>query len=508
MYAAPVLYTYAHTIDMVDMLKILGFVLFGLYALTSLWLFLNALVQLHLLWHYKRGKKEKNAIKPLPATLPFISIQLPVYNEKYVIERLLDACTQLDYPNDLYEIQVLDDSTDETKMIIDKKAEAISTQGIAITVLRRPDRSGFKAGALQYGLPLCKGELIAIFDADFVPNPDFLKSLLPHFKDRQVGLVQARWSHLNREENHLTRIQTFLLDTHFSIEQSGRSNAGYFINFCGTAGIWRKQCIEDAGGWDGNVLSEDLDISYRAQLKGWKLVYDQETEVPAELPSVIEAFKIQQFRWTKGMAQITRKNLKALLNSHLPWPKKIHGAFHLLGSFVFVCLFVNALLTLPLLIFRNLYPEFITLSHYTLFTSFNLVALTLFYYNGTHSIRSQYPVQFFKHYPLFLVIYMGMSVQNAFAVLQGFLGSQSAFVRTPKFNTNTANQASYLKRRINWVTLLEIAILCYFLYGIGLSLYLGDYFMMLFFIMIGCGLGYLVYQSILLLILRPTAKVA
>ncbi|HYH14490.1 MAG TPA: glycosyltransferase, partial [Flavisolibacter sp.] len=304
---------------MANTLKILGFILFGIYALTSFWLFLNALVQLHLLWHYKKNKKKDTIVKDLPSELPFISIQLPVYNEKFVIERLMDALTKLDYPKDLYEIQVLDDSTDETKDIIDAKARAIRLQGVSIEVLRRPDRKGFKAGALQYGLSLCKGELIAIFDADFVPDPDFLKSLVPHFTDSQVGLVQARWGHLNREENHLTRIQTFLLDTHFSIEQAGRYNAGYFINFCGTAGIWRKRCIEEAGGWDGDVLSEDLDISYRAQLKGWRLVYDEETEVPAELPAVIEAFKIQQFRWTKGMAQITRKNIKALLNYPLPW---------------------------------------------------------------------------------------------------------------------------------------------------------------------------------------------
>lgn len=493
---------------MADMLKIVGFVLFGLYALTSLWLFLNALVQLHLLWHYKKSSKEKLKNKVLPTELPFISIQLPVYNEKYVIERLLDALTQLDYPKDRYEIQILDDSTDETKHIIDKKVEAIRSQGILATVIRRHQRTGFKAGALQYGLPFCKGEYIAIFDADFVPDANFLKSIIPHFTDNKVGLVQARWGHLNREENHLTRIQTFLLDTHFSIEQMGRFKAGYFINFCGTAGIWRKRCIEDAGGWDGDVLSEDLDISYRAQLKGWKLVYDEETEVPAELPSVIEAFKVQQFRWTKGMAQITRKNLKALLNSYLPWPKKLHGFFHLLGSFVFVCLFINALLTLPLLVFRQLYPEFITLTQYTLFTSFNLLALTLIYYNGTRSIRSPEKVKFFKHYPLFLVIYMGLSVQNALAVIQGLSGSQSAFIRTPKFSTTTVLHTSYLKRKINWITLLELAILCYFLYGIGLSIYLGDYFMLLFFIMIGCGLSYLVYQSIALALHRLKLKTA
>lgn len=481
-----------------DPLRVLGYVIYGVYALTSLWLFLNALVQLHLLWHYKRKQGKREPQKRLPTHYPFVSIQVPVYNEKYVIERLLDCLSQLDYPRGRYQIQVLDDSTDETSSIIDRKAGSLRHNNIDITILRRSERSGFKAGALQYGMKFCKGELVAIFDADFTPPPNFLKSLVPHFADPQIGLVQARWGHLNKEENYLTRIQTYLLDTHFSVEQAGRYKAGYFINFCGTAGVWRKSCIEDAGGWDGTVLSEDLDLSYRAQLRGWKLMYDQELEVPAELPSVIEAFKIQQFRWTKGMAQISKKTLRTLLRTDLPLDKKLHGAFHLLSSFVFVCLLVNALLTVPLLIYRNLYPEFVLLTHYTLFTSFNLIALTIFYYNGTRSVANQSRSEFFSHYPLFLVIYMGMSVQNAIAVLQGILGSSSVFVRTPKFNITRVPATSYLARRITWINVVEALVLCYFLYGIGLSIYFNDYFMMLFFLMIGYGLAFIIYQSLVL----------
>ena len=475
-----------------DPIKLLGFILFGIYMLTSLWLFVNGLVQLHLLWHYKKKKRELRTA-PLPLQLPFVTVQIPVYNEKYVIERLLQSLSRLDYPQDRFEIQVLDDSTDETSAIIDAQVAQMQRRNINIQVLRRPQRKGFKAGALQYGLSYCKGELIAIFDADFTPHPQFIKQLVPYFNDEKTGLVQARWSHLNKEENALTRIQTILLDTHFSIEQTGRANAGYFINFCGTAGIWRKQCIEDAGGWDGEVLSEDLDLSYRAQLRGWKMVYNQQIEVPAELPSVIEAFKIQQFRWTKGMAQISRKTIKAILQASLPFEKKMHGIFHLLSSFVFVCLFFNALLTVPLLVYRNLYPEFITLTHFTLFTSLNLVALTIFYYNGTKSAAHRGPVKFFSHYPLFLVIYMGLSVQNAVAVLQGLAGARSPFVRTPKFNSNS--NTTYLQRKITWINLAEAGILVYFICGIALSIYFNDYFMLLFFLMIGAGLGYIVYHS-------------
>ena len=481
-------------------MKILGYIVLCIYAITAFWLLLNGLVQLHLLWHYKKKRRNRMEQRPLPDELPFVSILIPLYNEKYVIGRLLQKLAVLDYPKDRFEIQVLDDSTDETCAIIDEEVAGLRSKNIAVTVLRRAVRKGYKAGALQAGMPLLKGDLIAIFDADFTPGAQFLKNLVPYFSDGQVGLVQARWGHLNREQNYLTRIQTFLLDTHFSVEQTGRSNAGYFINFCGTAGIWRKACIMDAGGWDGDVLSEDLDLSYRAQLKGWKLVYDQEIEVPAEQPSVIEAFKVQQFRWTKGMAQIFRKNLKVLLQTALPFDKKLHGVFHLLSSFVFVCLFVNALLTVPLLVFRNMYPDIMEWSKYTLITSLNLVALTLFYYNGACTGGRQGAMQFFRHYPVFLIVYMGLSVQNACAVMQGFWGSSSVFVRTPKMSNAGTNNV-YLERKINWINVLEVVILCYFLGGIALCFYFHDYFLLLFFVMIGLGLGFIVYQS--LAMVRP-----
>jgi cellulose synthase/poly-beta-1,6-N-acetylglucosamine synthase-like glycosyltransferase len=478
-----------------DALKLVGYFLFGIYALTSAWLIINGLVQLHLLWLYKNRKRRKHT-KVLPQTLPFVSIQVPVYNEKYVIARLLHALARLDYPKDKFEIQVLDDSDDETISIIDKERAQLQKENVNITVVRRSERKGYKAGALQYGLSLCKGELIAIFDADFIPDPQFVNNLVPYFSEKDTGLVQARWEHLNRNQNHLTRIQTFLLDTHFSIEQTGRFEAGYFINFCGTAGIWRKACIEEAGGWDGSVLSEDLDLSYRAQLKGWKLIYDQDIKVPAELPAVMEAFKIQQFRWTKGMAQISKKMLAKLVHSPLPLGKKLHAIFHLLSSFVFVCLFFNALMTVPLLVFRNLYPEFVTLTHYSVITSLNLIVLTLFYYNGSKSAKRPEATRFFRSYPLFLVVYMGLSVQNAVAVLQGFFGNTSVFVRTPKAAVTTAQNNSYLSKGFNWINSLEVFLLCYFFYGICLSVYLNDYFMMLFFLMITYGLGYIVFQSV------------
>jgi cellulose synthase/poly-beta-1,6-N-acetylglucosamine synthase-like glycosyltransferase len=478
-----------------DPVRIAGYVVYVIYVITSIWLMLNAIIQVHLLWHYKKKRRGNDSKGAIPAMLPFISIQVPVYNERYVISRLLRALSAFEYPKDKFEIQVLDDSDDETVELINQEAAKLGKAGFSISVLRRDDRSGFKAGALQAGLARCKGELIAIFDADFIPEPHFLRKLIPHFSNPTTGMVQARWGHLNREQNHLTRAQTLLLDTHFSIEQVGRSNAGYFTNFCGTAGIWRKQCILEAGGWDGTVLSEDLDLSYRAQLKGWKMVYDDSIEVPAELPSVMEAFKIQQFRWTKGMAQIFKKTMSTLLHTPMPLAKKIHGIFHLLGSFVFVCLLLNAILMLPLLVLRTLYPEFVTLTEYTIVNSLNLVTLTLFYYNGTRSTQKQEDSSFWRSYPLFLVLYMGLAVQNSIAVLQGLFGSSSPFVRTPKFNATDPSATTYHSRKFTRINYLEGGMLCYFLAGIAISFFTGDFFMLLFFVMMSAGLSFILFYS-------------
>lgn len=473
------------------MMKEVGYVLYGIYVLLSAWLLANAVVQVWL-WILAKKRKRKTA-GLLPAKLPFVTIQAPVYNEKYVVEGLLDSLASLDYPKDLLEILVLDDSTDETSAIINNKAAALIEGGVQIRVIRRKERTEYKAGALQASLPLCRGELVAVFDADFRPQPSFLKQLLPHFGDSKVGLVQARWGHLNREQNFLTRIQAFLLDTYFSVEQQGRSNGGFFTNFCGTAGIWRKQCIDDAGGWDGKVLSEDLDLSYRAQLRGWKLVYESGAEVPAELPSAAEAFKIQQFRWTKGIMQVCRKNLASVLKAPLSLRQKLQSVFHLSGSFVFPCLFFSSFLSLPLLLLRQAYPEFIALTNYTAIGGLNLLLLTGVFYYGTQSTGKD--TQFARYYPVFLLVYMGMSVQNTVAVLQGLFGRTSAFIRTPKFAANKGTATAYLPRKVNAVHVLEVTLLLYYLCGISLCLYFGDMYFFILFVMMFCGTGLLVWQT-------------
>lgn len=461
-----------------------GHAVYGLYVWGTVWLLFQAAIQLHLFWHAQRHRRPKDTA--LPLLFPFVTVQLPVYNEKYLIEGAMKCLAGLDYPKHRFEIQVLDDSTDETSPLIDLAAARLASSGINVSVLRRQNRDGFKAGALQYGLLRSKGDFLAVFDTDFRPPANFVTSLLPHFQDKRIGMAQARWGHLNAEQNFLTRIQAYLLDMHFGVEQNGRHNAGYFLNFCGTAGIWRKQCVSDAGGWDGSVLSEDLDLSYRAQLRGWKLIYDDEAVVPGQLPTEVEAFKVQQFRWTKGIAQTARRNLKSILSMPVPFVQKLHCVAQLTGSLTFVCLLLNAVLTVPMLHLRNAQPQFIALTNYTVIGALNLAALGYLYYKS--STRGS---RFAVYYPLFVVVYLAMSVQNAIAVLQGWFGYTTPFVRTPKASADGTN--GYLRKKGNWITAVEFGLLLYFLYGVGYSFYTGDRFFLLFFFMMIAGLCTLLY---------------
>ncbi|MDE0472604.1 MAG: glycosyltransferase family 2 protein [Ekhidna sp.] len=275
----------------------------SLYGITLLIICLFSLCQFNLSQHYLSAKKRKEETASVLTEFPPVTVQLPIYNECYVVERLIDSVCRLEYPRDKLEIQVLDDSTDETVDLIKRKVNFYLTEGLDIKHIQRMSRTGFKAGALQYGLEQAKGTYLAIFDADFVPSPDFLLRTLPKFNHENTGMVQTKWSYLNRDSGWLTKIQAFWLDAHFTVEQKGREQAGSFLNFNGTAGIWRKSCIEDAGGWQHDTLTEDLDLSYRVQLRGWKFVYREEIESPAELPVVIPAIRSQQYRWNKGAAE-------------------------------------------------------------------------------------------------------------------------------------------------------------------------------------------------------------
>ncbi|RUA37408.1 MAG: histidine kinase, partial [Bacteroidetes bacterium] len=322
-----------------------------LYGLSLLFIFFFSLGQLHLTFHYlKAKKKQKKSVVQTPemkSDFPKVCVQLPIFNEKYVVNRLVDAVCKLDYPNELLEIQLLDDSTDETTEILEAKTQYWQSKGKNIQLIRRPERVDFKAGALKYGMEITDAEFIAIFDADFLPQAHFLKATIPHFQNEKVGVVQTRWGHVNKDYSLLTRLQAFGLDAHFTVEQVGRNTAGSFINFNGTGGVWRKETIIDAGGWSADTLTEDLDLSYRAQLKGWTIHYFADVGAPAELPAEIHGLKSQQYRWMKGGAETAKLLLSPLWQSSQKLSIKIQGTAHLLTSSIFVAIVLATIFSIP-----------------------------------------------------------------------------------------------------------------------------------------------------------------
>jgi cellulose synthase/poly-beta-1,6-N-acetylglucosamine synthase-like glycosyltransferase len=475
-----------------------------LYLICLLFLFLFSLGQLHLAWHYRKGLKEDEGtdMPVLPEEAPFITIQLPLYNERYVAERLLEAVCAFDYSTERMEIQVLDDSTDDTQEIVARKISELQHCGIRIHHICRRNREGFKAGALQAGLQQARGEFIAIFDADFLPSPDFLRKTVPWFADPQTGVVQTRWGHLNRNYSLLTRLQAFGLDAHFTVEQGGRSHAGSFINFNGTGGIWRKSCIEDAGGWSADTLTEDLDLSYRAQLKGWHFRYLEGVEAPAELPVLMPAIKSQHFRWNKGAAECARKNLGKVFRSEEPMIHKIHGLFHLLNSSIFLVIFLAALLSIPVLFIKENNPQQLD----WIFQAggiflLGFFSIALFYWTSSRRLQPQHTSRYFwSLFPPFLVMSMGLAAHNTIAVTEGWLGKKSAFMRTPKFNIRQKGERwqdnVYIRQKLSWLSLLEGLLCLYFLFGIGAGIYLQDYGLIIFHTMLAAGFGAVFYYSV------------
>lgn len=341
---------------------IIEIILISIYTGCLLLVFLYAIAQLGLYFNYLKSKKSSaEAVQfnfSKPEEVPLVTIQLPLYNEMYVVQRLLKNIAKIDYPAEKLEIQVLDDSTDESLLQTKELIKGLQKRGLDIKHITRSNRSGFKAGALKEGLKTAKGDFIAIFDADFMPNEDWLQKTIPYFKDPQIGVVQTRWGHINRDYSILTKIQAFALDFHFILEQVGRNFGNHFINFNGTAGVWRKECILDAGNWEGDTLTEDLDLSYRAQLKNWKFKYLEEVETPAELPVAISAAKSQQFRWNKGAAENFQKLFfKLATDSKVSWKTKYHSFFHLLNSSMFLLILAIAVLSVPILYIKAHHPD-------------------------------------------------------------------------------------------------------------------------------------------------------
>ncbi|QSR84915.1 cellulose synthase family protein [Methylacidimicrobium sp. B4] len=407
---------------------------------------------------------------------PKVTIQLPIYNERFVVERLLRSVAALDYPRDRLEIQVLDDSTDATSLEVRRIVEELLRSGVSIEHIRRPTRAGFKAGALQHGLERARGELIAILDADFVPPADFLRKAVPYFSDPRVGMVQARWGFLNREENLLTRCEALFLDGHFLLEQAVRSKGGLFFNFNGTAGLWRKSCIEDAGGWDGETLTEDLDLSYRAQFRGWRFVYAPEIVVPSELPAPITAFRTQQHRWAKGAIQTARRHLPALFRGAFPWRHKVEGGFHLLAHTIHPLVAALALLNLAVLLApcpaSTLQPV-VSCFFTGLSVSFLLYLLAVQRLHKGKIDRSGWLLL-----PVSLALSLGMSFANTRSVIEGALNVPSSFVRTPKRGDAGGRSLGllYLARQGWGLPLLETSVAAAFLWALVVAIRQGWWF--------------------------------
>jgi len=483
---------------------VFGYILLVVYIVCLLAILVYSLAQGHLTMLYLRSKKAgETEIPKLPAELPFVTVQLPVYNELYVVERLIRRVAQLDYPLDKLEIQVLDDGNDESVDVAAKIISELQETGLNIQHIRRADRTGFKAGALAYGLGIAKGEFIAIFDADFLPEKDFLLKTLPYFQDEKIGLVQTKWEHLNRNYNLLTKLLSMALDAHFTIEQRGRNSNGDFINFNGTAGVWRRECIETSGGWSAETLTEDLDLSYRAQLKGWKMKYLEEQTSPAEIPAFIQAVRSQQYRWNKGGAEVARKNFMNVMKADLPLHVKFHALFHLFNTGIFICVFLAAFVSVPLLYFMASKGLAAELMKYAAVFFLGFFLLSGFYWT---TIRQRYGSAakttgwFILYFPIFLSLSMGLSLYNTIAVSEGYLGIRSPFIRTPKFNIvgdkTDVKQNKYMVSRPPMIVIFEALLAIYFLAAIVWAVSVGYYAFLPFHALLMLGFAGITFYSI------------
>lgn len=479
-----------------------------IYTLASLLILLYSFSQLHLLLKYLRARKRHSEPEILdlsdPSRVPYVTIQLPIYNEMYVVERLLKNIAKIEYPREKLEIQVLDDSTDQSVIKTEKLVKELQKEGLDIVYIRREIRSGFKAGALKEGLKTARGEFIAVFDSDFLPQKDWLLQTLPHFKDSNTGMVQTRWGHINRDYSLLTRIQAFALDFHFIMEQTGRNFGSHFINFNGTAGIWRKSCILDAGNWNGDTLTEDLDLSYRAQMKNWEFKYLENVVTPAELPVVISAAKSQQFRWNKGAAENFQKNFHRLYNDKSQSRStKVHGFFHLLNSSLFFALLVIAVLSIPILYIKNSNPQFGLYFYIMAGFSVSAIIFLTCYWVTWKSIYGKGIRSFFRFLGMFFAFFsvaMGLSLHNSIAVLEGHFGKKSEFIRTPKFNINGLRDSwkgnIYLNKNISAKIIPEVLLLAYFIFGVYSAFVLKDYGLILFHLMLVAGFGFIISKEL------------
>ncbi|MGD0469065.1 MAG: cellulose synthase family protein [Terriglobales bacterium] len=422
--------------------------------------------------------------------LPRVTVQLPIFNEQYVVERLLDAVCRLDYPQEKLDIQLLDDSTDETVEVARLLVDRYATLGYPVTYLHRDNREGYKAGALAEGLKTAKGEFIAIFDADFVPPPDFLLKCIHHFTDPKVGMVQTRWTHINRNYSLLTQVEAILLDGHFVLEHSGRARSGVFFNFNGTAGMWRRCAIDEAGGWEHDTLTEDTDLSYRAQLKGWKFLYLQDVECPAELPVEMTAFKTQQARWAKGLIQVSKKILPQVLKSDVSRHQKIEAVYHLTANISYPLMIVLSVLLMPAMIIRFYQGWFQMLYiDLPLFLA-STFSISSFYLVSQKELFPKSWLRSLLYLPILMSLGIGLTITNTIAVLEALVGRQTAFVRTPKYRVESKKDrvgAKKYRKRLGWVPWIELLIGAYFALAVFYAIENENYFTVPFLLLFVIG---------------------
>jgi cellulose synthase/poly-beta-1,6-N-acetylglucosamine synthase-like glycosyltransferase len=415
--------------------------------------------------YYKNKKNETTEPASHFDDLPRVTVQLPIFNEQYVVERLLDAVCRLDYPREKLDIQLLDDSTDETVEVARQLVERYAALGNPVTYLHRDNRHGYKAGALAEGLKTSKGEFVAIFDADFVPPPEFLLKCIHHFTDPKIGMVQTRWTHINRNYSLLTEVEAILLDGHFVLEHSGRARSGVFFNFNGTAGMWRRQAIDEAGGWEHDTLTEDTDLSYRAQLKGWKFLYLQGVECPAELPVEMTAFKTQQARWAKGLIQVSKKILPKVFASNASRHQKVEAWYHLTANLSYPLMIVLSVLLLPAMVIRFYQGWFQMLYIDLPLFMASTFSISSFYLVSQKELFPKSWLRSLLYLPLLMALGIGLTITNTRAVLEALVGKQTSFVRTPKYRVESKLDkvgAKKYRKRLGWVPWIELAIGCYF----------------------------------------------
>lgn len=517
---------------------ILAFTVLAIYTFSLLYITVYCVLQFNLLYHYKREPQSASqaveetqaATVAMNAALaenarltvatndslltaddsqewPMVTVQLPIYNEYFVIGRLIDAVTKFDYPRDRFEIHILDDSTDETLDVVADKVAEYRAQGFQIEQVTRQKRQGFKAGALRDGTQHAKGEFLAIFDADFVPEPDFLKNTIPHFIDPTVGVVQTRWEHINRDYSIITKLQALQLNVHFTVEQVGRMKGGHLLQFNGTAGVWRKAAIEAGGGWEADTLTEDFDLSIRTQLAGYRIKFLEQIGSPAELPIEMNSFKSQQHRWMKGGAETCRKMLPAVWGSELGFNHKVHATSHLMGSTIFLFVFVCGFFSVPLLLlFGELTDYGLNKNIFAVFLVGLLSIIAIYYVANVQSpankdrsiLRSI--ARFVFLFPLFLALSMGLALHNTVAVIEGYRGKKSPFVRTPKFNINSITDkikgGKYITGKLNWITIGEGLLAIYFLAAVVAAFYLQNTTFIIFHGLLALGYGTIFFFSV------------